>query len=288
MARRNSLDDVLIAGQNYMNISAIMENFKKDYTDPDNFNNFAQYTARAGPIEQEDFSIMMGELRKDPFKMREVVESSKKADKKQLITIVGDKYNEILNELKEESLLSLAMEIPNKDSNRDFKKIEKYIEAREFDKVKKAYADSFGNSVWKKFIELSDGQFIQRYAARYVQRQKNNFLEQFLTKNGDKAKIDEKKVRKYIKDSIGKYKDYEDDADKDDVKKKFRDKAYELIGKTYFMQRVQEYRKEVIEEIEKKKDKKKLKKDELEKEEDEEKGRYDIKRYEEEERTLAA
>lgn len=227
-----ALEDVLNAGQNYVNISAINGGLQKDPYNPEIFNHFLRYTQRAGePLTREELNLMAEELRKDPVRLRQITETAREADKRTLTDIVSREYKELIKSLPEKVIPELAINIPDKDKK--FYDIVEKLEQKDYEGARKAYAETFDNRVWKEFIGTANIDFIKKYAERYIEVQKLKFLDKFAsekTVKGKKGKyVDAEKLRKYLAETVA---DYTDDKDKE--------QAYLMLGQTYALSQARE------------------------------------------------
>ena len=227
-----ALEDVLNAGQNYVNISAINGGLQKDPYNPEIFNHFLAYTQRAGePLPREELDLMADELRKDPIRLRQITESAREADKRTLTDIVSREHKEVIKSLPEEALPRLSLEIPDKDKK--FYDIVEKLEQKDYEGARKAYAETFNNQVWKEFIGTANIDFIKKYAERYIQVQQIKFLDKFSSEKTVKGKKvlyrDPAKLRKYLTETVSNY-----TADKD------KEQAYVMLGQTYTISQARE------------------------------------------------
>ena len=227
-----ALEDVLNAGQNYVNISAINESLQKDPSNPETFNHFLAYTQRAGePLPREELDLMAEELRKDPIRLRQMTETAREADKRTLTDIVSREYKEVIKSLPEKALPRLSLEIPDKDKK--FYDIVEKLEQKDYEGARKSYAETFDNKVWKEFIGTANIDFIKKYAERYIQVQQIKFLDKFSsekTVKGKKVKYaDPIKLRKYLTDTVSSYTSDED-----------KEQAYVMLGQMYALSQARE------------------------------------------------
>lgn len=228
-----ALDEVVNAGRDFITIAQINE----EKNDPDTLNHYLNYASGAGePVTQEAMDFM-GKTLSKPGVLPKVIKESLEEDYKSLAETVSKNYQETLNALSGEGLVSAALRIPDKD--KDFYGIDQLIEAERYDAVRDAYSKTFENKVWKKVVKRADPELLKQFASSYVKIQESKFIEKYSkevkTEDGKPAKEpDNDKLREYIRKTIEDYKNY---GNEEEIRK-IKEGAYVILGQTCTMSKL--------------------------------------------------
>lgn len=228
-----ALEDVIKAGTGFLSLNNVLESLKKDAYDPRAFNAFLKYAINAGdePLRPEARDMLQEELKNDPRKLRNLVEQAAVREQKNLVDAVSKDYKKVIRDVPDKALGKLALDIPDKD--KDFYKIVEKIEQKDYEGLRKIYADTFENQVWKDFIENVSEDFLVKKAEQYIEMRKQMFLENYTTE----VKRDDKKVRTL---SYSKLRDYITDTVEDYKKDEEKTLGYVMLGQAYTLGKVAE------------------------------------------------
>jgi len=115
----------------------------------------------------------------------------------------------LLNEMPEKILVEVAAILP--DKNKPYTQIAQYMQAGDMKSARKAYAETFRDKAWKKFIlECPDERIIQSRMKMYVDYKKSEFIDAHLStqvkgSRENAYKPDLSKAKKYISQTIARY-----------------------------------------------------------------------------------
>lgn len=229
-----SLEQILKTGRNYLHVSQVLEDMKKDATNPKNLQNYLDYVAQDGEqLSGEGLESMAEVLSKDSGKFRTLIEVARQREQDSLVENVSKKYKELVNTIPENLIQRLAIQLPDKDKK--FMEIEQYLERKDYKAAQKAYSETFDNQSWRDFIALADTDFIMKFAEKYVAIQQRKFLKsKGMIKEVEREgklhqEFDYTKAKSYIKNTIDAY-------ESDDEKKG----AYLMLGTNYLRSKFRE------------------------------------------------
>lgn len=217
---KKSLDNVVEAGQNFVEISLMHESVMERPYDKALPHNFLGYANRRSDfLKIEDVDEAAGILSRKPTLLKQLIVSSAKRDTERLVDTVAEGYKKIIDDMPENELKGLAAEIPNR--NKKFHEIEEKLKAGDYKGAVDAYAETFDSDEWKKSIRKANIEFVVEHAAIYVELEKIKLIDEYKI-NGENGEFDYEKLRQDIKDTVENCDNRED-----------REKAYLMIGKSY-------------------------------------------------------
>jgi len=200
------LDNVSKTGKNYMQLNNILDQYKKDPSNPEIFNAFIQYGGK--PLPEEEVKLLRGDM----YKTRGLMEKCLEEDQKGLIEKTSNNISDIISQFSTNELANFAASIPDKDKK--YLKVAEALEKAEkgaIEQARKAYAQTFDNKVWRKFMEEeATEEEIVSYASRFVNIKQNQFISKFLSEKEvdgkKKSELDKNKLFTYIGKQILSYK----------------------------------------------------------------------------------